>query len=41
MNPERIVQIYRRVLETPYVDQHSDFFDLGARTPCQVELVDA
>ena len=29
MSPEHIVQIFRRVLNTPHVDEHSDFFDLG------------
>ena len=29
MNPEHIVQIFRRVLKTTEVDEHSDFFELG------------
>ena len=29
MNPDRIVEIFRRVLDTPEVDVNSDFFELG------------
>jgi len=29
MNPDHIVQIFRRVLNTPEVDARSDFFELG------------
>ncbi|NLU62361.1 acyl carrier protein [Rhodococcus sp. HNM0563] len=29
MNSDHIVQIFRRVLETPDVDAGSDFFELG------------
>ena len=29
MNPDHIVQIFRRVLDTPEVDVSSDFFELG------------
>ncbi|KWX66499.1 acyl carrier protein [Mycobacterium sp. NAZ190054] len=29
MSAERIVGIYRRVLNTAEVDEHSDFFELG------------
>jgi acyl carrier protein len=29
MNPESIVQIFRRVLGTPEVEPSSDFFELG------------
>ncbi len=29
MNPDHIVQIFRRVLNTPEVNASSDFFELG------------
>ena len=29
MNPDHIVQIFRRVLDTPEVNASSDFFELG------------
>jgi acyl carrier protein len=29
MNPDQIVQIFRRVLNTPEVNASSDFFELG------------
>ncbi|AFM19317.1 phosphopantetheine-containing protein [Mycolicibacterium chubuense NBB4] len=29
MTPEHIIQIFRRVLDTTEVDEHSDFFELG------------
>jgi acyl carrier protein len=29
MSPDHIVQIFRRVLETPDVNARSDFFELG------------
>jgi acyl carrier protein len=29
MNPDHVIQIFRRVLDTPEVDASSDFFDLG------------
>ncbi|MBM7461122.1 acyl carrier protein [Rhodococcus coprophilus] len=29
MSPDHIVQIFRRVLDTDAVDEHSDFFELG------------
>jgi len=29
MNPDHIIQIFRRVLNTPEVDAGSDFFELG------------
>ncbi len=29
MNPDRIVHIFRRVLDTPEVNASSDFFELG------------
>lgn len=29
MNPDRIIEIFRRVLETPLVEANSDFFELG------------
>jgi hypothetical protein len=29
MNPDHIVQIFRRVLNTPEVNGRSDFFELG------------
>ncbi|TDL05029.1 acyl carrier protein [Mycolicibacterium obuense] len=29
MSPEHIVEIFRRVLKTTEVDEHSDFFELG------------
>ena len=29
MSPDRIVQIFRRVLNTPEVNESSDFFELG------------
>jgi acyl carrier protein len=29
MNPDQIVHIFRRVLDTPAVDENSDFFELG------------
>jgi acyl carrier protein len=29
MNPDHIIEIFQRVLETSGVDAHSDFFELG------------
>lgn len=29
MNPDHIIEIFRRVLETPLVEATSDFFELG------------
>jgi len=29
MNPDEIIQIFRRVLNTPEVNANSDFFELG------------
>ena len=29
MNPDHVIQIFRRVLDTAEVDASSDFFDLG------------
>ncbi|MDB5621351.1 acyl carrier protein [Tardiphaga sp.] len=29
MNPDHIIEIFQRVLETPSVDANSDFFELG------------
>lgn len=29
MNPDHVVQIFRRVLDTPEVNRRSDFFELG------------
>jgi acyl carrier protein len=29
MSPEEIIEIFRRVLDTPEVDASSDFFELG------------
>ncbi|MCV7418956.1 acyl carrier protein [Mycobacterium yunnanensis] len=29
MNPDHIIEIFSRVLETPRVQSHSDFFELG------------
>ncbi|MEH3141597.1 MAG: phosphopantetheine-binding protein [Mycobacterium kyogaense] len=41
MSPDHIVQIFRRVLKTNEVEEHSDFFDLGGDSLLATRVVSA